>query len=323
MKKPVIAITCGDPNGIGPEIALKAGRHPLVRRLCTPVLFGSPATFAAAAEASSLSLKEVILFDTGAAGGFPKYGQLSAEGGREAMAALDSALAAVKRKQVAAIVTTPLSKEAVVMSGQKGFCGHTEYLAAFAKRKRFSLALFAEEKCIAFVSTHVSLQDGIRLVRKARILETTALLHDFFLQLGCRRPRLCVSGLNPHASEHGLFGHEEKRHILPAVQALRQKGWCVEGPLPPDVAFPALFSNRFDGAVSMVHDHGHVAFKTAHLKLGEKKADTAGVNVTLGLPFIRTSVDHGTAFDIAGQNKGDPGSLIDAIRLAVRLSRKK
>jgi len=319
VKKPVIAIATGDPGGVGPEIAVKAALDPRVRRLCTCVLFGAPESIVAAAEAADLPLRDIPIRDTGVTGGYPRFGKASPQGGREAMAALDAALAAVRRKTAAALVTAPLCKEAVVMAGHPGFTGHTEYLAAFSRTKRFALSLFSTGKCIAFVSTHVPLKQALLLVKKRRIMETALLLHGFFRRLGLARPRLAVAGLNPHAGEAGLFGAEERREIAPAVRALRKKGLAVEGPLPPDTAFAALFGGRFDGAVSMIHDHGCVAFKTACLRLDEKGAKTSGVNVTLGLPFIRTSVDHGTAFDIAGKGAADPGSMVEAIELAVRL----
>jgi 4-hydroxythreonine-4-phosphate dehydrogenase len=323
VKKPVIAIATGDPNGIGPEIAVKAALDPRVRRLCTCVLFGAPYSIVAAAEASDLPLKDIPLWDTGVTGAYPCFGKATPQGGWEAIAAVDAALEAVRRKTAAALVTAPLCKEAVVMSGRRGFTGHTEYLARKSGSRRFCLSLFSDDKCIAFVSTHVPLKKAVLLVKKKRIMETALLLHDFFRRLGFSRPRLAVAGLNPHAGEAGLFGFEERREIAPAVRALRKKGLCVEGPLPPDTAFPALFGGRFDGAVSLIHDHGCVAFKTACLSLGKNGAETSGVNVTLGLPFVRTSVDHGTAFDIAGKGRADPGSMVEAIELAVRLAKRR
>ncbi|MFH0919649.1 MAG: 4-hydroxythreonine-4-phosphate dehydrogenase PdxA [Fibrobacterota bacterium] len=316
MKKPVLGITAGDPCGIGPEIALKAAQSPAVRRLCTPVIFGSYGTLAETARRLRLR-GPVSLVDTGRVVKPLAFGRPSAKSGREALQALDGALAALSAGLIDGLVTAPLSKEAVVASGQRGFTGHTGYVAAFAGNPEHCLALYAEGRCIAFVSTHVSLAEGIRRVKKARIVKVGKLL-DGFLRgvLPGKKPRIAVSGLNPHAGEGGLFGSEEKKEIVPAIKALQKAGIRAVGPLPPDVVFPALFAGRYDGVVSMVHDHGHVAFKTALFRLNKSKGALSGVNVTLGLPVIRTSADHGTAFDIAGKGIADPGSLIDAVRLA-------
>jgi 4-phospho-D-threonate 3-dehydrogenase / 4-phospho-D-erythronate 3-dehydrogenase len=323
MKKPVIGITAGDPAGIGPEIALKALLDPGVRSICEPVVFGSLRTLEETARHVGIRLSQTLLYGTERFIQKLAFGRVSAQAGREAMAALDAALLKIKDNTIDALVTAPLSKEAVVLAGFKGFSGHTEYLSAFGGNPSHALALYSEGRAIAFATCHVSVKQAIREVRKERIVTTGLLLHDFLKRVRGGRPRIAVSGLNPHAGEGGLFGREEQTEVLPAIKALAAKGLLVSGPVPPDVVFPALFSGRVDGVVSLLHDHGHVAFKTALFRLGQAGRQTSGVNVTLGLPFIRTSADHGTAFDIAGKGCADAGSLKEAVALAVRLTLRR
>jgi 4-phospho-D-threonate 3-dehydrogenase / 4-phospho-D-erythronate 3-dehydrogenase len=322
MKKPVIGITAWDPFGIGPEIALKVAQDGEVRTLCEPVIFGSLKTLDETARRIRLRVREGLIFDSGRFAPRLDFGKISADAGKEALAALNAALLKIREGALPAIVTAPLCKEAVVEAGLKGFTGHTEYIASFAGNPPHCLALYHDNRAIAFTTCHVSLKEAVRLVKKERIVEVGLLLHDFLKSaIRTRRPRIAVSGLNPHAGEGGLFGDEEKKEVAPAVRLLMARGLNVSGPLPPDVIYPALFAGRFDGVVSLVHDHGHVAFKTALFRLGKGDGATAGVNVTLGLPFARTSADHGTAFDIAGKGAADPGSMKDAVLLAAELIR--
>jgi 4-hydroxythreonine-4-phosphate dehydrogenase len=320
MSLPRIGITLGDPNGVGPEIALKAVSGRALNRVCRPLLFGSLDVVQKTAAHYGMDPGRVPVYDTGPYPDRLRFGRVTRAGGRAAIRAVDAAVASAKNGEIDAMVTGPLSKEAVCLSGLKGFSGHTGYIARAFGSPEHCLCLYSHSVAIAFVSTHVSLKTAIRSVKKARIVKVTRLLHAFFRRLGVRAPRIGVSGLNPHAGEGGLFGREEVLEIVPAIRALKKSGLRAAGPEPPDVIFPRFFSGQYHGVVSMVHDHGHVAFKTALFRFGARGKKTSGVNVTLGLPVVRTSVDHGTAFDIAGKNLADTGSLLDAVRLAVKLS---
>src|SRR3989339_436246 len=322
MKKPVIGITAGDPNGVGPELADQAALHRPGRAICSPLIMGSAAAIGSAAACLGVSLSRIPLFNSDPCARAPRYGKTEARSGREALIALNAALGLVTARQIDGIATAPLSKEAVALSGVKGFHGHTDYIAEYAGIKRYCLALYAAGKTIAFVTLHEPLRTAIRMVTRERVVATARLLNGFLKGIGVRAPRIGVSGLNPHAGEGGMFGAEEEREIVPAVKQLNREGIRASLPVPPDVVFAQLFGDKFHGVVSMVHDHGHVAFKTALFSLTERRGRTAGVNVTLGIPFIRTSVDHGTAFDIAGKGVADPGSMIDAITLAATMARK-
>ncbi len=319
-KRITIAITAGDPNGIGPEIAIKTAALLSVRKICTPLIYGSHETISDTATILGLSLKNIEIVDTGRVIKSIGFGKVSANAGEESIRAIDCAVKDIRKGIVKAIVTAPISKEAVVKSGLKKFTGHTGYIAEAAGNPFHVLALFADNKCISFVTLHASVRNALLQIKRDRIVKTTILLDSFLKKIVGRSAKIAISGLNPHAGESEILGFEEATEIIPAIKMLQKKGVKVAGPLPPDVVFPALFSERFNGVVSMLHDHGHVAFKTALFKLNKRVGKTGGVNVTLGLPFVRTSVDHGTAFDIAGQNIADIGSLVDAINLAVRLS---
>ena len=217
------------------------------------------------------------------------------------------------------MVTAPLSKEAVEPS-QPGFSGHTEYIGALCGDPEPVLSLFHGEWVVAHVSTHISLRDACDRVQIPRLLKTARLLVDALQRTGKANPRIGVAGLNPHAGEGGLFGREEIEVIAPAVEQLRSEGISVTGPLPADVVFPQMKAGRFDGVVAMYHDQGHVVTKTLGFELGEKRL-LRGVNATLGLDLVRTSVDHGTGFDIAWKGLADWHSLLDAAELAAHLVR--
>jgi 4-hydroxythreonine-4-phosphate dehydrogenase len=283
------------------------------------VLYGSEETISDTASILGFSVKNSEIIDTGRVVKKINFGKTSAEAGAESMRALDAAIADVKTGKVSAIVTAPLSKEAVVLSGKKNFAGHTGYIANAAGNPFHCLALYADNKCIAFVTLHESIKNSLKKIEKERIVNIGLLLDKFLIKVLDKKPKIAVSGLNPHAGEAELFGSEETREISPAIALLAKKKVNAYGPVPPDVVFPALFAGRCDGVVSMLHDHGHVAFKTALFRMGECSGKTSGVNVTLGLPFVRTSADHGTAFDIAGKGIADDGSLCDAVRLAAKI----
>ncbi len=325
--RPILAITLGDPAGIGPEVVLKALGHGEVFAACRPLVVGDRGVleraatwvdmrprFEGIAEISSgryvqgtvplLDLANVELADV-------PVGEVSAGAGRAAveyvMRACDLAMAG----QAAAVVTAPLNKEAMHRAGFL-YPGHTELLAERTGAERVSMLLVGPTLRVVHVSTHVSLEEAIRRVRPARVLEVIELAQRSCRMLGIEAPRIAVAGLNPHASENGLFGVQEAEQIQPAIETARARGWTVSDPQPPDTVFLRATRGEFDIIVAMYHDQGHIPMKLL--------AFDSGVNVSIGLPILRTSVDHGTAFDIAGTGKASEESMLAAIRVAVKMA---
>jgi 4-hydroxythreonine-4-phosphate dehydrogenase len=331
--RPVLAITIGDAAGIGPEIVVKALARPEVQQLCRPLVVGDLAVIEAhlrfwpreqAPEVLPLtdagSLAElaagdwpdaaIAVLQPGAPLGEIATGKLSATAGRGAVEYVLAAVELAKAGHVAGIVTAPLNKEAIHLAGY-GYPGHTELLAEQFGVKHYSLVLSAHGQFVFHVTTHVSLRAALDLITRERILGQVRLAHLLAKALGRAGETIAVAGINPHAGEGGLFGREEIEVIAPALAEARAEGIPVEGPLPADVLFPRAARGRYAFVVAMYHDQGHAVFKILYFD--------EGVNVTVGLPVIRTSVDHGTAFDIAGQGVASDESLIEAIRLAGRL----
>ncbi len=324
--RPILAITLGDPAGIGPEVVLKALGHGEVFAACRPLVVGDRGVLERAAgwvdmrprfegmvEIGSgryeegtvplLDLANVELADV-------PVGEVSAGAGRAAveyvMRACDLAMAG----QAAAVVTAPLNKEAMHRAGFL-YPGHTELLAERTGAERVSMLLVGPTLRVVHVSTHVSLEEAIRRVRPARVLEVIELAQRSCRMLGIEAPRIGVAGLNPHASENGLFGVQEAEQIQPAIETARARGWTVSDPQPPDTVFLRATRGEFDIIVAMYHDQGHIPMKLL--------AFDSGVNVSIGLPILRTSVDHGTAFDIAGTGQASEESMLAAIRVAVTM----
>jgi 4-hydroxythreonine-4-phosphate dehydrogenase len=330
--RPLLAITLGDPAGVGPEIVVKALAEPAVYEQCRPLVIGDRRMLARAAgwigapppefepvddpRAGRYTPGSITLLDLAnadPAGIAP--GRLSAAAGRAAVEYVfrgcDLALAGA----VDAVVTAPLNKEAMHLAGFTRYAGHTELLAERTGAARVSMLLTSPHLRVVHVSTHVALAEAIRRVTPARVEEVIDLAQRSCQALGIAAPRIAVAGLNPHASEGGLFGDEEAQAIAPAVAAARARGLNVSDPLPPDTIFLRAVRGEFDIVVAMYHDQGHIPMKVL--------AFDRGVNVTIGLPIIRTSVDHGTAFDIAGTGKANPASLLAAIDVAVRMVRAR
>ncbi|GBU23892.1 4-hydroxythreonine-4-phosphate dehydrogenase [Fibrobacteria bacterium R8-3-H12] len=321
MKKPIL-ITIGDPNGIGPEICLKLmanlpkTKHPAVLVGDTRIL--------------EKCRKKLGIESTTKKGGIPFYsaseefdgkiepGKVSKEAGAASIAWVRQAVELVQAGNAAAVVTAPLCKEAVEKTIPK-FQGHTEFIGEMCGDKKPVLALVHGKWVVAHVSTHVSLAEAIKKAKPERIVKVGRLLNEFLKKAkGIEEPKIGVAGINPHAGEHGLFGKEEMLNIIPAVKKLRSMKINAIGPLPADVVFPQLHSGIYDGVIAMYHDQGHIVTKTLAFNLG--KGLVGGVNTTLGLNVLRTSVDHGTGFDIAWQNKADYSSLKDALLLADKLA---
>jgi 4-hydroxythreonine-4-phosphate dehydrogenase len=286
--KPRIAITEGDPAGIGPEIARRAAADPRVLDVCEPVLYGAPA------------------------GDRFEPGRLSADAGRAAYRAIVDAVADAIHGDVKGVATAPINKEALRLAGLP-WNGHTELLAHLTGVRRVAMMFYSDELRVVLATIHVPLADVPRLLTQTLMEDTIALAALELPRFDTVAPRIAVAGLNPHAGEHGLFGREEETVIAPAIACCRAKGIDVSGPFPADTVFVRARKGEFDVVVACYHDQGLIPIKLA--------AFGRAVNVTLGLPIVRTSVDHGTAFDIAGKGVADAGSMIEAVLLAARLAR--
>ena len=328
MSRPTLLLTLGDPNGIGPEVVLKAA--PLVADVARVVAVGSAEALARQADALGLGRVAVLdsptdpapvgalgVLDTGF-GGFV-WGETTAEGGRQAIAAIERATALCLAGQADGLVTAPISKEAIHAAGSP-FPGHTEMLQALTGAGTVVMVLAADLPAgplrVALTTVHVPVSAVAGLVTAERIeaiCETLAAA--LRADLGIAAPRLAVLGLNPHAGDGGVLGTEERDVIAPTLQALRDRGLDASGPFPADAFFGRQGWTRADAVVAMYHDQGLAPFKAL--------AQGAGVNVTLGLPIVRASPDHGTAFDVAGQGVADPASMVAAIRMAAGMARRR
>ncbi|MCA1790658.1 MAG: 4-hydroxythreonine-4-phosphate dehydrogenase PdxA [Thioalkalivibrio sp.] len=316
--KPRIAITMGDPAGVGPEIAVKALWSDELRELCEPIVVGDMSVLSRAAQVLGRARPtpdERFVLDLHAVGDAELgWGAATAAGGRAAAAYIERAVEMALAGEVEAIVTGPLNKEALNQA-EVPYPGHTEMLAALTNTRDYAMMLVGPELHVIHVSTHVSLRDAVERVRRPRI-ETVIRLADEALRMeGVASPRIAVAGLNPHAGEGGMFGREEIDEIVPAVEAARSRGLDVTGPHPPDTVFWHASRGRFDVVVVMYHDQGHIPAKLSGFD--------RSVNVTVGLPIIRASVDHGTAYDIAGTGQASEASLMAAARYARRAALAK
>ena len=287
---PRIAITVGDPAGIGPEIAEKAASDASVRAVCEPIIFTPPV---------DPSIKP---------------GEVSAAAGQAAYDTLVRAVEAAKRGAVDAITTAPVNKLAFSKAGLQ-WKGHTDLLAHLCGDVDVAMMFHSPQLKVVLITVHVALKDVSQLLTPALVDRTIALTVDAMQQFGTPEPRLALAGLNPHAGENGVIGMEDDRVLVPAVERARARGVNIAGPIPGDTVFVRASRGEFDCVIACYHDQGLIPVKL--LAFGE------AVNVTIGLPIIRTSVDHGTAFDIAGKGVADPGSMIAAVRLAAEMVRAR
>ncbi len=340
MTPPRLAITMGDPSGIGPEIVAKAlGRlQPAVEagELALVVTGSAPTHRAAAAslgladhcraqtEAEYLAAPAPLAFvEVDAAPRAYPPGRVSAEGGALAYAAITAAVRLATAGRVEALCTAPLSKEGLSLAGYP-YAGHTELLADLTGVKDPVMMLAHGAMRVSHVTTHIALDQVAGRVTAPRIARVVALTDAVLRRLGIAAPRIAVAALNPHAGEGGLFGRQDTDVIAPAVASLKADGYDVEGPVSGDTVFVKLRGGQYHAVVAMYHDQGHIPVKLLGFSVDPATGrwqELSGVNVTLGLPIIRTSVDHGTAIDIAGQGVASEQSLLEAIGLAVRLAR--
>lgn len=315
--RPTIAITLGDPAGVGPEVTLKALADYAIQSSARFIVLGDRAALRVAEQCTGICLDtlpvefrdcHMLSSDTQIA-----MGTLRAEYGAAAVRYVHDATLMCLHGEADAIVTAPLNKEAVTLTGMR-FSGHTEYIAELCNAPDSRMLLAGQRLSVVHVSTHISLREACNL-DTARIIRTIELGDEAMKLLGKPQPRIAVCGLNPHAGEHGLFGTEDERFILPAVRACRARGINCEGPVAPDTIFFRAANGSHDLIVAMYHDQGHIPMKLLDFE--------ATVNMSLGIPILRTSVDHGTAFDIAGKNIAGAANMKAAIRMAVAMARHR
>ncbi len=314
----------GEPGGIGPEVTVKALTNNTVRRCCSPVVIGDAAIIREAVRKSKLSIKVRIINDLNKV----ESGQDTIEvvnirsrykfkknvpsggAGRAVVTYIKKAVESALNREVDGMVTAPISKESLSLAGYT-WPGHTELLAGLTGAKDFAMMFVSRKLRVILCTIHIPLEDVPKKITKHTVLKTIRLALKGSELLGIKDPEIAVAGLNPHAGESGVMGKEEIRSIIPAIKAAQKEGVDVSGPYPPDVVFHKAYNSQFDMVVCMYHDQGLIPFKML--------AFETGVNMTVGLPIIRTSPDHGTAFDIAWQNRANSSSMIEAIKLAARM----
>ena len=339
----IIGITMGDPASIGPEITAKALSDPAVYKRCKPLVVGDAAVMEEALKITGLSGKLKIhkigdvseaLYEYGSIDVYDmgmvdmkelKRGEVSAMAGNAAFQYVKKVIELAMDKQVDATVTNALNKEAMNLAGHH-YSGHTEIYADYTGTKKYTMMLAHENLRVVHVSTHVSLREACDRGKKDRVLEVIRIAHQACRKLGIPEPKIGVAGLNPHSGENGMFGREEIEEITPAIQAARAEGILADGPVPPDTIFSKARGGWYDIVVAMYHDQGHIPLKVVGFVYNheaQKWDAVAGVNITLGLPIIRASVDHGTAFDQAGTGLASELSLINAMDYAIRMAETK
>lgn len=354
MNKPIIGITMGDPAGNGPEITVKALAHSDLYDRCRPLVVGDAkileqaAGFVGRSDIRIHRCEQVsdALFVPGTidvlhlelipdVATFP-IGQVSVEGGNAAFQCVRKVIQLAMDGQVDATCTNALNKEAMNKAleaangansdGYTHFDGHTEIYATYTNTKKYTMMLAHHDLRVVHVSTHCSLREACDRVKKARVLEVIQIAHKACVDMGIENPRVAVAGLNPHCGENGLFGTEEIDEVIPAIQEAKAQGINALGPCPPDSVFSEALGGWYDIVVCMYHDQGHIPLKTVGFVYDREKQSwkaVEGVNVTLGLPIIRTSVDHGTGFALAGKGTSNELSLVNAIDYAIRMAQSR
>lgn len=338
QQRPLLGISVGDPAGIGPEITAKALALPEIYEICRPLAVAETDMMQAAVEFSGLSL-DVHPVSSAQEGRYELgtldvldlknidgtaivHKQVSAECGRASFEYVKKVIELALANEIDATVTGPINKEAINRAGFH-YAGHTEIYADLTKTRDYAMMLMHENFRVIHVSTHVSLREALNRVKQERIYKVIKLAQKTLQRLDIEKPKIAVAGLNPHAGESGMFGHEEIEEIEPAIQRALQEGLLVEGPVPPDTVFSKMAGGQYDIVVVMYHDQGHIPTKLRGFQY-DRKTNTwgamSGVNITCGLPIIRVSVDHGTAFGKAGEGRANPESMIQAIQIAGQLA---
>lgn len=342
--KHIIAITMGDPAGIGSEICVKVLAKREVYEKCQPLVVGDARCIEDAMRFTGNNNLKVNVVNSPQEGKYAlgtidvldlhnidmdklEYGKVSAMCGKAAGEYIEKAIEIAMSHEVSAMVTCPINKESFNLGGYgEKYPGHTEMLADLTGTRKYSMMLAHGNLRTVHVTTHVSLRQACDLIKKDRILDVIKIAHDACQALGMENPKIAVAGLNPHAGDGGLFGDEEINEIIPAIREAKSKGYNVEGPIPADSLYSRVMGEWYDIAVSMYHDQGHIPLKFAGFVWDEKIknwSSVSGVNVTLGLPIIRASVDHGTAFGKAGKGRASEASLLNAIDYALEFAGSK
>lgn len=337
--RPILGITIGDLAGIGPEIAVKALNREEVYRQCKPLLVGNVHAVKREIDRLNLKLKlnkvhtvKEAVFEYGTIDVYSvsedidvitiEYGKLNKEAGRAAFEAVDKVIELAMNKEIDGTVTGPLNKEALNLAGYH-YNGHTEIYAEKTNTDRYAMMLANEDVRVVHVSTHVSLREACDRVKEDRVYEVIHIAQDACQSLGIKEPRIGVAGLNPHSGEGGLFGTEEIEEIIPAIEKAQSEGLNVDGPVAADTIYSKAIGGVYDIVVAMYHDQGHIPMKVIGFQMDKETGmwkDVNGVNVTLGLPIIRSSVEHGTAFDQAGKGTASTASLMSAIQYGKELA---
>lgn len=342
-ERPILGITMGDPASIGPEISVKALAKPEIYEKCRPLLIGDAKVMKNAVkivglqdqiQVHAVNKVENALFTYGTIDVYDMdivdlerlvFGKVSKLGGEAAFQYVKKVIDLAMSGEVDATVTNALNKEAINLAGHH-YSGHTEIYAEFTQTNKYTMLLAHHNLRIVHVSTHVSLREACDRAKKARIVDVIHIANDACKSLGITEPRIAVAGLNPHCGENGLFGTEEIEEIIPAVEETKAEGINVDGPIPPDTVFSRARGGMYDIVVAMYHDQGHIPLKVIGFVYNDEKKEwnaVEGVNVTLGLPIIRTSVDHGTAFEHAGFGDANELSLMNAMDYAITLAKNK
>jgi 4-hydroxythreonine-4-phosphate dehydrogenase len=339
--KPVIGITMGDPSGIGSEIAVKALLHGEITEKCVPVVIGDYEALRQANEFSETGLVLREIKDAGDANGergvleyinlgylrpgnfeYKKVQKLSGEASFQyVVKGIELAMSG----KLHAVVTGPINKEAINLAGHH-YSGHTEIFGEYTDTKDYAMLLTGGAIKVIHVTTHCSMREACDRIKRERVLSVIKLASEGMSLMGFKNPKIGVAGLNAHASENGLFGWEEEREISPAIKEAKALGIDAEGPVPPDTVFVKCQAGQYDVVVAMYHDQGHIPLKLAGFKLDmatNRYSSMSGVNITVGLPIIRTSVDHGTAFGKAGEGRANEESMVDAINIAIVMAKNK
>lgn len=339
-KRPILGISVGDPGGVGPEVTAKALNHRQIYGVCRPLVVADARVMEDVLRFTGLALKLNII-DRPTDGLYQhgtidilhipnmdlarlRYKQVTADQGQASFEYVATVVDLALKREIDGTVTGPINKAAINTAGHH-YAGHTEIYADLTATRDYAMMLVDGDFRVVHVSTHVSLREACERVKKDRIIRVIDLTYDALMKFGIPSPRIGVAGLNPHCGEGGIFGSEDHEEIRPAVEHAVKSGKNVEGPVPPDTVFPKMRGGTYDAVVVMYHDQGHIPVKLIGFQYDQKTgvwSTLAGVNVTLGLPIVRTSVDHGTAFGKAGEGRANPQSMIEAIRMAALLSRK-
>ena len=341
VMKPILAITMGDPAGIGSEVVVKALSNPEISKICIPVVIGD---YDVLADANKFCKANLTLFEitdvkeaqdqqgvlnfinmgflTGKNWSYKKVSPLC---GKASFKYVQKGIELAMSGKVHGVVTGPINKNALNQAGYN-YNGHTEIFADFTKTKDYGMILMSGDLRVIHVTTHVAICDVSDLITQKRVYTVIKLAHDAVKAFGLTNARIAVAGFNPHAGEDGLFGNEEETAIIPAINQAKKEGINVEGPFPPDTVFIKAMAGLYDVVVAMYHDQGHIPLKMHGFKIDASTGaftSVSGINCTVGLPIIRVSVDHGTAFDIAGEGRANEDSMIDAIKAGVMLAKAK